>query len=176
MQISGATSQRDFRPPTLRRLHLASGGNPFFALEIARTILLQGEPPAGAPLPVPENLHELVRRRLARLPSAAREALTAAALLSDPTVDLVAPSRPDVLAVAVAAAVILVEGSHIRFSHPLIASTLVAEASTDSKRQIHRRLAAAVVAWNAVARLVRRILLGEGDARQHKGERNHSNG
>ena len=60
----GATFPR----PVLRRIHDTSGGNPFFALELARA-LGRVEPPApGEPLPVPDTLHELVENRLAGLP------------------------------------------------------------------------------------------------------------
>ena len=48
--------------PLLAEVHQASGGNPFFALEIART-LKHGDAivEAGQLLPVPESLHELVQ-------------------------------------------------------------------------------------------------------------------
>jgi predicted ATPase len=43
--------------PTLVRLHEATGGNPFYALELARALERQGtEPELGRPLPIPENL------------------------------------------------------------------------------------------------------------------------
>jgi DNA-binding CsgD family transcriptional regulator len=133
--------QADFRPPTVRRLHAASGGNPFFALEIGRELLERGEPPPGASLPIPGNLHSLIHGRLARLPRATREALTAAALLSHPTVELVGRGRADRLKPAVDGGVITIERSAIRFSHPLIASTLVADTPDEDRRHLHRDLA-----------------------------------
>ena len=53
--------------PTLRKVDAASGGNPFYALEIAR-FLLEHRPTVGPaePLPLPRTLEELVRARLAR--------------------------------------------------------------------------------------------------------------
>ena len=54
--------------PTLLRLHEASGGNPFYALELARALGAEGavrDP--TLPLPVPERLEELVSARLAGL-------------------------------------------------------------------------------------------------------------
>ena len=47
--------------PLLARVHDTSGGNPMFALELARTLPESSES-AGAPLPVLESLHELVPR------------------------------------------------------------------------------------------------------------------
>jgi len=52
--------------PTLRRLHVASGGNPMFALEFAR-LLAEREPLGGVePLPIPPSLRELVRGNAAQ--------------------------------------------------------------------------------------------------------------
>jgi len=136
--------QADFRPPTLRRLHAASGGNPLFALEIARVILQQGEPPAGVPLPVPKSLHALIHRRLVRLPPATREALTAAALLANPTISLAASGRGELLVPGLDAGVILLEDGQLRFTHPLIASTLVNDAPLELLRRLHEHLASQV--------------------------------
>jgi DNA-binding CsgD family transcriptional regulator len=133
--------QADFRPPTVRRLHTASGGNPFFALEIGRALLEEGEPPPGNPLPVPSNLIQLVGARLARLPRSTTDALRAAALLSRPDAEIVAPRRSEVLRPAVDGGLIIIDGFEIRFTHPLIASTLVASTPDDERRRLHRRLA-----------------------------------
>ena len=62
--------------PTLLRLHEASGGNPMYALELARAL---GDEDAmhdpTQPLPVPERLEELVSARLDGFPAATHEAL-----------------------------------------------------------------------------------------------------
>ena len=52
---------RTFARPTLLRLHEASGGNPFYALELARALPPDVDP--TQPLPVPETLEELLRAR-----------------------------------------------------------------------------------------------------------------
>ena len=60
--------------PLLAEVHEASGGNPFYALEIVRTLQrrrILAE--AGSPLPVPESLHDLVHGRLLALPPDSRE-------------------------------------------------------------------------------------------------------
>src|SRR5207247_3328043 len=72
---------------TLVRLYDASGGNPFFALEIARALVRLNEPvPPDRPLPVPDTLGGVVRDRLSLLPDGSRRALLCAAMLSHPTV------------------------------------------------------------------------------------------
>ena len=66
--------------PTLLRLHEVSGGNPFYALELARALGADGgvrDP--TQPLPVPERLEELVSARLRGFPDATHEALVLAA-------------------------------------------------------------------------------------------------
>ena len=62
----------------------ASGGNPFYALEIARALARQAETATtGDPLPIPDNLQELVLARMRELSPAGRDAaLVAAALLA----------------------------------------------------------------------------------------------
>jgi ATP/maltotriose-dependent transcriptional regulator MalT len=137
--------------PTLLRLHEASGGNPFYALELARALEQQGtEPEPGRPLPIPENLHELVQERLAALPEPARDVLLAVAALASPTVALVRATtvsrgRPVAgLEAAVAAGVIELEGERIRFSHPLLGSTLYSRAEPVRRRRLHRRLSRVV--------------------------------
>ena len=64
---------------TLLRLHEASGGNPFYALELARALGEEGavrDP--TLPLPVPARLEELVTARLAGFTGVTREALVLA--------------------------------------------------------------------------------------------------
>jgi predicted ATPase len=68
-----------FPRQTLLRIHERSGGNPFFALELAR--VLDGESDPLEELPVPETLEELVRVRISTLPAATREALALASAL-----------------------------------------------------------------------------------------------
>src|SRR5438876_153136 len=58
---------RSFARQTLLRIHESSGGNPFFALELAS--VLDGDSDLLQPLPVPETLEELVRARLSGLPA-----------------------------------------------------------------------------------------------------------
>ena len=62
---------RSFAHQTLVRIHERSGGNPFFALEVARVSTQNVDP--LQPLPVPETLEELVRARISGAPPLTRE-------------------------------------------------------------------------------------------------------
>jgi DNA-binding CsgD family transcriptional regulator len=137
--------------PLLERLLEASGGNPFFALEIARALGRDAaEHRPGDPLPVPHNVEELVAARLRRLSDTARQASLAAAALSRPTpaaiVDAVALGGDGrgALVEAEEAGVLVSDGGRVRFSHPLLASVVYASASAERRRALHERLAAIV--------------------------------
>ena len=137
---------RSWSRPFLRRIHEASDGNPFFALEIARA--LEGEPVGpDYVLPLPRDLEGLLRKRIDVLPADARLALLIVSASSQPTPDLVAsatgmdPATHDALAAAERAGVIDTRTGQVRFTHPLLASTVYAGASTDERRAVHRALA-----------------------------------
>ena len=138
--------------PVLQRLRRVSGGNPFFALEMARAVARQGtRPKPGRPLPVPEDLHQLLAIRLETLPASAGRTLLAAAAASRPTQALVlaVAGRRDRaiadLAKAEEAGITERTEEQIRFSHPLFASTVYASALPEERQTVHRRLAELVV-------------------------------
>lgn len=138
----GATLPR----PTLKRLHEMSGGNPFYALEIAVAELRGEQGVTGQALPIPKSLRQdLVRDRLRTLPALAREALLYASACSRPTVGLLetAMGRGNVglqLAKAANAGIVETQGAEIRFTHPLYGSAIYAEASREHRHRVHRRL------------------------------------
>lgn len=139
-----------FSRPTLRRMHEASGGNPFFALELARAMReRRGGVSAGEPLPVPLELGELLRARLDALPGEAEEPLLFASALPSPTVPAVAAvagaGSGAALKHATAAEVVEIEGDRIRFAHPLLASAVYFGVDEERRRAVHRRLAAVVI-------------------------------
>lgn len=145
--------------PALVRLHEASGGNPLFALEIGRELHRRGiELTQDGHLPIPVDLHALLRERLARLPGRTRALLVTAAALPRPTVDLLeaATGSLDEVAAdlerALQARVIELEQDQVRFSHPLLASVCYADASPRRRRQAHARLAEIVDGPEARAR------------------------
>ena len=55
--------------PVLTRVHVVSGGNPFFALELARVAEQRGGPAAALELPLPASLGETLRERLDAVPA-----------------------------------------------------------------------------------------------------------
>jgi DNA-binding CsgD family transcriptional regulator/DNA polymerase III delta prime subunit len=129
--------------PALRRVHEASGGNPFYALELVRALESSGgwiRP--GHPLPVPETLEAILRERIDALPESVRQVLTAAAALRRPT-ESVLGDWP-ALGQASEAGLIEITNDEVRFMHPLLASTAYGSISAAERRRLHRRLAEVV--------------------------------
>ncbi len=124
-------------------MHEASGGNPMFALEFAQVAAS-----AGAPLPVPSSLEELVRERVAGLPPVlVLPLLAAVAAVERPTPSLlgaVIDDASELLDAASAAGAVTVgtEGV-VRFTHPLLASAAYAAVPPAARRALHARLVAA---------------------------------
>lgn len=132
---------RTFSRPSLLRVHETSGGNPFYALELARVLGADVNP--TRPLVVPETLEGLVRARLDDLPPQTRAALLLASALGRATAELLADLgvTDAVLEPALDAQVIEVAAGTIRFTHPLLASVLYQSAPTEERRRAHGRLA-----------------------------------
>jgi DNA-binding NarL/FixJ family response regulator len=130
----------------VRRICDVTAGNPYFALEIARAVLEEGLVlDADGTLPIPTDLRDLLRRRLAPLSMDARELLTLASALSRPTVTLLCSAMGEQVASAclqetTKADLIQVEGDSVRFSHPLLASLVLADAIPEQRRKVHRRV------------------------------------
>jgi DNA-binding CsgD family transcriptional regulator len=126
---------RSFSRPTLLRLHDVSGGNPFYALELARAA-------ADDRVLVPETLGRLVEARLQGLPASTRDALLLAAAHGHATPQLLAAAGhgEEVLAPALAASVAEERDGVIRFTHPLLVSTLYQGVSAGERRRAHALL------------------------------------
>ncbi len=134
---------RSFARQTLLRIHERSGGNPFFALELARALEADVDP--LEPLPVPETLEELLRARFAGLPPSTHEALALASALGTTSESLLerAGVAPTALEPAVAAHVIERADGTIRFTHPLLSSVLYRDLGRERPR-VHRAIAQVV--------------------------------
>jgi DNA-binding CsgD family transcriptional regulator len=134
---------RTFARQTLLRIHERSGGNPFFALEIARA--LDGDVDPLIPLPVPQTLDGLVRVRLTGLPPATREALGLASAIGTPSEALLEQTGvpKGALDPALAANVVERENGTIRFTHPLLSSALYNDLG-DQRPSVHARIAEVV--------------------------------
>ena len=85
-RLIGNVLEMELPPSTLKRLHRTSGGNPFFAIEIARAMQRRGKSVDQRELPLPDSLSELIRDRIGALSPAAADVVLHAAALSQPTV------------------------------------------------------------------------------------------
>ena len=133
-----------FAAPLLEQLHAASGGNPLYAIELARELVRREQPlRPNEPLPIPQDLHALIARRLEDLPSRTRDVLAVAAALgraSAAVVEAYADADVD-LDPAVRQGVARRSGDVIEFTHPLYASVLYDKLEAKKRRRIHLRLA-----------------------------------
>lgn len=133
-----------FARPMLLRIHEIAGGNPFFALELAREVGTK----RASELSLPSSLSELVNSRINRVGIGAEDALLAIASLPDPTVQMVAEATatpPDrlieLLGEAETHAVVNIDGNRIQFTHPVLAHGVYTGAPPRRRRDMHRRLA-----------------------------------
>ena len=128
--------------PLMRRLYDAAVGNPLFALELGRTLVVDGVPSLGGELPVPERVDELLGTRVAALPEAPRRVLTIVALSPDLRLgQLLRVSDERALGEAVASGVLVVDGDHVRAAHPLIAAAAARDCPPAELRALHRLIA-----------------------------------
>lgn len=144
-QVVSDNVDRPLSRSAFRRIHQVSGGNPFYAIELARAF------DENAAIELPSTLTEVVRVRLGGLDPETHGVLLAAASLSTPTVErVVAASDADrdrvieLLEAAEQQDIIAIEGHRIRFTHPLLAAGVYSDASPERRRSMHRRLAAVV--------------------------------
>lgn len=135
---------RAFSRPAIVRIAEISGGNPFYALELARVV--DSGPQSVNRLPA--TLSDLVRVRVDGLDDEVREVLVVAASVSAPTVDLLARAVGSsverviaLLEVAEVDEIVAIEGNRVRFTHPLLASGIYDCADPDRRRKIHRSVA-----------------------------------
>jgi DNA-binding CsgD family transcriptional regulator len=154
--LSLAALRRVLRPiveaisrPTLRRIHEVSGGNPLYAIELARGLLRDERVRQGVgALHLPDSLQAAIARRLETIPVELEPLLeTVSALgfvsvaqlgatLSDANVDalLQEAERWGLLVVE--------ENLAVRYSHPLIGSAVYQRMSPLARRSLHANLAA----------------------------------
>ncbi len=132
--------------PTLLRIWETSGGNPFFALELANVLQRRGgriDP--GEELPIPSSLEDLVHERVDRLRAPGLEVARLVAALADPTVRLVeaaaAREAASGLSDALEARILELDGNLLRFTHPLLRSAVWSRATPEQRRSLHARLA-----------------------------------
>jgi ATP/maltotriose-dependent transcriptional regulator MalT len=131
--------------PTMLRIHETSGGNPFYAIELARSIDNRG---SGAQEVLPRSLTELVNHRIDSLETRAEVALLASSCLAVPTIELVAQATDAestelvaLLEPAEQQGLVSRDGNRIRFAHPILAKGVYQRASPTARRAMHRKLA-----------------------------------
>jgi DNA-binding NarL/FixJ family response regulator len=136
---------RSFSRPKMAQIYDVSGGNPLYAIELARAMSDQNTI-RGASLPT--NLAALVRARIGSLTLGAREVLLAASCLADPTIELIAQAKNTdvarILAVLEDAedkGIVEIRGHRVCFSHPLLTRGVYSETTAGRRRAMHRRLA-----------------------------------
>ena len=128
---------RSLPRPTVVKIRQQTAGNTFYALEIARELVRQGEDASGE-LPVPASAQELVRGRVRRLPRETRDALLLASALAVPTTAI---ASADAFEAAEEAGVVRIDAAGgIHFEHPLLAAAIYESASPNDRRDVHRRL------------------------------------
>jgi DNA-binding CsgD family transcriptional regulator len=132
-----------FPRPTLTRLHEASGGNPFYALELARARSVDPARDPTVRVAVPPSLMPLVAARLAALEASTRRALLLIAAHGRMPVGLLSALEvaPETLEPARAAHVTEITDGVLRFTHPLLTSALYQGASGEERCAAHRILA-----------------------------------
>ncbi|HEY1365506.1 MAG TPA: AAA family ATPase [Gaiellaceae bacterium] len=142
--------------PLLRRIHEVSGGNPLYAVELARS--LAGARRA-ARLELPDSLQAAISQRLEHAPRELVPVLEAAAALGPAPVSALQRALPSdvdldsLLAAAEEQGLLVVEAElEVRFTHALLGSAVYARLTPVARHALHARLAAAARDDDARAR------------------------
>jgi class 3 adenylate cyclase len=132
-------------PPMLREIYEVSGGNPLYALALAREVESGNGAVGARELALPKTLADTLARRLEGLDPGAADLLLIVAAASNPTLSLIqalaSEFRLSALEDAQRDGVVEITGDRLRFSHPLLASTLYSRSPVARRREIHRLLA-----------------------------------
>jgi DNA-binding CsgD family transcriptional regulator len=135
-----------FPRPTMVRIAEVSGGNPFYALELARGV--DGRSSTGEAV-LPSTLTELVRLRIEHFDGQVGDMLLAACSVGDATVDLVAEATGlpvervvELLEGPEREGILRIDGNSVVFAHPLLARGIYTHAGPARRRRMHRALAA----------------------------------
>lgn len=143
----------DLNRRTLQRIHETAGGNPFYALELARAMEVVRGAGAGGTEPLPlGSLGDLLADRLEGLGDATRAALFVAAALTQPTVDRITEAtgwHPNAVRAALAAgeraSIVRIADGAVEFGHPLLAAAAYAALDTVDRERWHGRIADAAM-------------------------------
>lgn len=147
-QLITARLGRSVSRHAMLRIHEASGGNPFYAIELARTIP-EGE--TGIEMLLPTTLAGLVASKIDVLDEDIRGILLAAACLAEPTVEAVSQATGrdigecvERLLVVEEQGIVTIDRNRLRFTHPLLTAAVYTRATPTQRRNMHGRLASVV--------------------------------
>jgi AAA ATPase-like protein len=149
----GASPPREL----VHSLHTTTEGNPFFACEVTRLLVAEGQLTAGsmggdgAALPLPETVKETIRRRFDPVESAGMEMLKSAAVIGrdfrfrtlESVLGCDSETLIGLLDEALAANLIVeVPGAigRYRFTHGLVQKTLYSELTARERTRLHQRV------------------------------------
>jgi DNA-binding SARP family transcriptional activator len=150
-QLIAATSTTLVDGATVRAITERTGGNPFFLRETARLLDSEGAPTAISS--VPAGVHDVLQRRIARLPATAQTILRQAAVIgTEADVDVlgaISGADEHVLLDAVEAGLLtglITEpaAGQIRFAHALVRDALYDGLSRLRRARLHALAAAAI--------------------------------
>lgn len=131
--------------PVLRQIYEVSGGNPLYALALARALEPDNDAVGSHELVLPKTLADTLALRLKDLDPPAADLLVIVAAASNPTLSLIqalaSEFRLSALEGAEREGLIEITGDRVRFSHPLLASTHYSRSPVARRREIHRLLA-----------------------------------
>ena len=134
-------------PELARRVAAASGGNPFFAEEVSRTLEDDGD---GASAPLPDTVQAAVAARIDLLPPQEKDVLQRAAVLGDgfqrgPLVELLERDPDEALGSLVRKALVedrvATEDGSYSFRHQLIRDVAYASLPRSERARLHERAA-----------------------------------
>jgi DNA-binding SARP family transcriptional activator len=131
------------------RVRNRAGGNPLFVVELAR---LAGEHGVADDSVLPDAIRDVVRARLAQLPSRATAELEVAAVLGEQfdlrtaiaVSERDAESCLDALDAAIVTRIVVPEADGFRFAHALVRDAVLAEVSPLRLARLHQRAAEAI--------------------------------
>ena len=151
--------------PVLERVHALSGGNPMYAIELARSgALVDGL--GRAPVKRLATLHGVIAARLGDVAPGRLAVLRTAAALGPATAAELArmcPGPDDATVIADAlddGTLVMGEDGLVRFDHPLVASVILDTTNPLQRKVLHAHLAALVTDPDARAR---HLALSRGD-------------
>ncbi|MCV7385723.1 AAA family ATPase [Mycolicibacter longobardus] len=136
---------RNLAKSTVTRIHDISGGNPLYALELARML---DEQPSHDQWGMPGSLTALVNQRLATVDDDTAQLLLAAACMAAPSVAELSQATGTALERAIelledaeGKGIITLDGNRVAFTHPLLSHGVYTQAGAAQRRAMHRTLA-----------------------------------